>query len=405
MRIKTYIINDLILLLLVLYSFVFGGFLQFFIGFSPTILSFLISMVLFLFIIIKRKHSFNRNNLWFILITVLMMAYTFVVSLINMQGIIKPSIYSLFFIIPLMIYSLFNNRKGMQLYSISQLKRALLFVAVFQLPILLIQLYGYEFFMQFNNSGQTMRDVDFQFGTFFLKNDHALGFFLIANILYVWSYPVLKNSWQKIMVTIILLINLLLTNSKVGVLFGALALFYIFVNNRKYLLAFFLRLKYLLLFLILTCCLALVYFEFNFYLDLKAKYNYELSLKWYELGVAAREHIVVVILKEGLLFFGNGAYSYFDITRGEFNNMFRHFSQYIWFYYDLGLVGLSLIMVFFYRMHKLFKQNQSSYSNFMILGVVLYSYFTIVTFDISFVLIYFLYKYSDDKKSNIHSLS
>lgn len=405
MRLKLYVINDLLLILLTLYSFVFGGFLQFFIGVSPTITSFLICTILSLFIIIKRKHSFNKDSLLFILLIFLLMIYTFIVSIANNQGIVKPSIYCLFFIIPLVIYSLFNNRRGAQLFRIKQLKQILLFVAVLQLPILLIQLYGYNYFMQFNNSGQTLRYVDFQFGSFFLKNDHALGYFLIANILYVWSGQVLKVIWQKILVTIILITCLLLTNSKVSLLLGALALLYLFAKNIKYLWLLFVRTKYLILAGFIIFCLLIVYFEPNFYYDLKEKFNYDFALKVYELGRASREHIIVVILKEDFLYFGNGAYSYFNIVLGIFNKSFRHFSQYIWFYYDLGMVGLFLLLLYYYSLGNLLKQNKSSYSSFMILGLVLYSYFTIVTFDVSFVLIYFLYKYTDDQKSSIYSIS
>jgi len=405
MKWKLYILNDILLLFLVLYSFVFGGFLQFFIGVSPTITSFLICGILLGFFIVKRKHKVNKNNLLFAAIIFVLIIYTFSLSIINNLEIVQPAIYSLFFIIPFSIYSLFNNRGKYKLYSINQLKQFLLLLAILQLPILIFQYYGYGFLMQFNNSGQLVRDVDFQFGSFFLKNDHALGYFLIANILYVWTYPVIKNLWQQISITIVLVISLLLANSKVSAYLGVLAFVYLLIKHKKYLLALLSKSKFVIFLIIVLLIGLVVYFEPRFYVVLKGKFNYVDALKWYQLGLARREQIILIIVFDGILYFGNGAYSYFDIIKGDFNKTFKHFSQYIWFYYDLGVVGLSLVLAFFYRMHKLFEQNKSSFSNFMIFGLILYSYFTIVTFDVSFVLIYFLYNYSDDEKHSVHSIS
>ncbi|MCF6222604.1 MAG: hypothetical protein L3J34_02630 [Flavobacteriaceae bacterium] len=388
-------IIQLYLVLFILYSFIIGGFIQYFLGFSNTILTFFGVYSFLLLYLFHSKLKVKKIGFDYFLLIVIMIVYTFIISIINRESIIKPILYSLFFLIPLVIYYLINNSKPF-LKSL-KIKKILLYIAILQLPILLIQNYFYDFLIELNNSSQQIAQVDFTFGSFFLKNDHALGFFLVVNILYIWTYPILKNKNQRNIVTLILILNLLLSNSNTSILylFGAISIL-IFIKRKSILDISIKKVFYLLMFLSIMYFLV-VLFEPKFYLDLQNKLSnsldYRSALKWYKDGIARREQIIVVLLKDGLNYFGHGAYTYFDLLKGDFKGVFRHFSQLIWLYYDLGLVGLSLFFIFIYKTNKLFMKNSSAYSLYLTLGLLLYSFFTIVTFDISFMLTYFIYRY------------
>jgi len=389
------IIIQFYLALFILYSFLIGGFLQFFLGFSNTVLTFFGVYSFLLLYLFHSKLKVKKIGFDYSFLIVIMVVYTFIISIINRESIIKPILYSLFFLLPLSIYYLTNNSK--YFFKSLKIKKILLYIALLQLPILLIQNYFYDFLIELNNSAQQVAQVDFTFGSFFLKNDHALGFFLVANILYIWTYPVLKNNIQRNIATLILILNLLLSNSNTSILylFGAISIL-IFIKRKSILDISIKKIFYLLIFLSIVYFLV-VLFEPKFYLDLQNKLSnsldYRSALKWYKDGIARREQIIVVLLKDGLNYFGHGAYTYFGLLKGEFNGVFRHFSQLIWLYYDLGLVGLSMFFIFIYKTNKLIVKSSSSYSLYLTLGLLLYSFFTIVTFDISFMLTYFIYRY------------
>ena len=409
MKLKLHFIYDVVLFGLILYAFVFGGFLQFVIGFSPTIFSFFITFSVLFLLLIYGKIRVDKRGFYFILITSTLVFYTFYISFFHNNDLIRPTIYSLFFLTPFMVYVLIENTNDPKRYGIQRIKKLLLILAICQFPILVVQKYFYHTIMSFNHSGQLIRDVDFMFGTFLVKNDHALGFFIIANILFVWTNSIMKNLLQQLFVTFILVLNVLFTNSKISILVAGLALCYVLILNRKTLIYLIFKFRYVLYFCLFSFLFMIWYFEPSFYFSFKEflakKINYETSLKYFKLGLAPREQILVVMFRDGISIFGEGAYTYFDIINGKFEKTYRHFSQLIWFYHDLGIVGLGLLGIYIYRISKLFKHNKSRVSNFLLIGLILYSYFTIVTFDISFVLIYFLYTYTDDKSVSIHPIS
>ena len=409
MKFKLYFIYDVLLFGLVLYAFVFGGFFQFFIGLPPTPFSIIITFFILLLLLINRKILLDKQGFYFALITLILVVYTFSISFFRGVNLFKPIIYCFFYLIPFMVYVLFKirlNNKGVNLYRI---KKLLLILAICQFPILLIQKFLYPFIISFNHSGQSIRDIDFMFGSFLVKNDHALGFFLIVNILFVCTTQIMKNVWQQIIIVFILFLNISLTNSKISMLLGLIALIYVLVINRKPLYYLFLKFKYTLYFCILSTIFMVWYFEPQFYIEIRdflsAKNSYEKSLKYFQLGLAPREQILVVMFNDGISIFGEGAYTYFNLLKGSFEKTYRHFSQLIWFYHDLGIIGLLLLSFFFNRIGKLFNDNKSKFSSFLLIGLMIYSYFTIVTFDISFILIYFLYTCTDDKSSSIHTIS
>src|SRR5690606_544710 len=92
----------------------------------------------------------------------------------------------LYFVFPLVPLGVFLAVDGLIKVGINVKKLSSLFFKVLiliQLPIILIQKYGYDFLIKFNNSNQFIGDYDFMFGTFFIKADHSLGFFLLIYLL------------------------------------------------------------------------------------------------------------------------------------------------------------------------------------------------------------------------------
>ena len=401
MKLNIKVIIELYLIVFIIYSFFLGGMLQFFFGFSNTIITFFSVFSFLIFLFLSTNTKINKIKFEYTLIIILLVVYAFIVSLINKETLIKPILYSLFFLVPLVIYYMVQyGSNEISFLKTNKLKRILLFVAIFQLPILLIQKYFYSFLIKLNLSSQYIAHVDFTFGSFFLKNDHALGFFLVANLLYIWSYPILKNKNQRNIVTLILLINLLLSNSNTSILYLFGAFIILIFKNRESITRIPLKKFFFLSILVTIIYLFVDYFEPKFYLDLQnrlsSSLNYKSALKWYEKGLARREQIVVVLLENDLDFIGHGAYAYFDIIKGKFTGTFRHFSQLIWLYYDLGLIGLTLFLIFIFKTNNLLKQNKTYFSWYLTFGLLLFSFFSIVTFDINFMLTYFIYKYRNE---------
>lgn len=399
MKINLRIVNDFYAVIFIAYSFLFGGFLQYFIGVSNTITTFFFSCSFLAWYLLKSQGKIRKEYFGITIASLVIVLYIFLISIINGQGVIRPIIYSQFYFIPLALLLLFYSKddQTFRYLKLKRIKKFLFFLALFQLPILLIQRDFFDFLIKFNASGQSLDFVDFQFGTFPLKNDHSLGFFLVVNLLYIWSYDVLKNKLQLIITSLVLIINLLLTNSNISILFAIFAIIFLILKKKNEIQIRISFKKVLITFIILIILFfALEYFEPKFYHDLKNKLSHKLELndaiRWYKEGLARREQIVLIFLSEGVTFTGNGAYAYFDILSGQFNKTFRHFSQLIWSYYDLGLIGLTMFLLYVRSLGRLLAERRATYNLCLTVGLLAYSFFTIATFDLSLMLTYFIYK-------------
>ena len=403
MKINLRIINDLYMIVFIIYYFVLSGFLSFFLGVSNTIISLFFSFSFVFWYLIKPNRIIRKEILNFGQITVFIIIYIFFTSFINKQGIIRPIIYSQFYLIPLILLFLIyeNYNLTFRFLTLKKVKNWMLLLALLQLPILLIQNNFFDVLIGFNFSGQKIYSVDFEFGSFPLKNDHALGFFLVVNLLYIWSNKVLKNKLQLLLASIVLLVNLLLTNSNVSILFAAIAIAFLVLKKRNEIKIKISFKKILIILISLFFIIVLMeYTELKFYSDFKNKFSHKLdirtSLKWFKKGFARREQIILVLLNDNITYLGHGAYAYFDILAGKFNRTFRHFSQLIWSYYDLGVIGLLAFFYYIKSLIKLFKHKRTSFNICLTIAIIMYSFFTIPTFDYSFMLTYFIYMLKDE---------
>lgn len=339
-------------LIIVVSCFLIGGFSQFFLGIPNTVFSYGIVALLFIFygiyVLIKKKVFYDRTILILILLGV-----TIVFSaIINFSSPAKILVYLIFVLLPLGSYLFFKVNSKERFLSQVFISKIFLFIACLQLPIILIQKVGYDFFIDFNMSNQEVADVDFMFGTFFLKADHALGFFLLFNIINILRYNRDKiiTRFPKILF-LYLSLTILIAESNVTKLILLLLVFYTIYKSfpKKIRVIGFLFILFALPIGFYVAIKNIPAFEREVYF-IQEEYNVRKSYSNFKRGIAKRPQVVIVYARvEPVKLFGNGPYSYFNVLTGEFTKT-RHFSQLIWAYADLGLIGLLLVSVLLFNL-------------------------------------------------------
>lgn len=305
-------------------------------------------------------------------------------SLVNNTKVLKTIIYFIFILIPLGAYLFFKVNQKENYVSQTSISRIYLFISLIQLPIILLQRYGaYDILIGFNRSSQSIASFDFMFGSFFLKADHALGFFLIFNIINLIENNKNKNitKYGALVITY-LSITILLTESNISKLILILLFLYIsYVKFPK-------RIKILSIFFMMT----ISYIAFNSFKNIKAfdreiyfikkEYNQKKSLGNFKRGIAKRPQVVITYLTSlPVKYLGEGPYSYFNVLTGKFT-LTEHFSQIIWTYADLGIFGLILFLLILYNL--VLNLGLDPSMNFLVFSIVLvYSFMTNIFSDLA----------------------
>ena len=82
----------------------------------------------------------------------------------NKTDLFKTLLYFIFPLTPLGVFYLYRifQKRGLDIENF--VNSFFKLVAIIQLPIILIQKYGYNFLIQFNNSNQRINDYDSMFG-------------------------------------------------------------------------------------------------------------------------------------------------------------------------------------------------------------------------------------------------
>lgn len=392
------LIYQLTFYLVIGFTFIFGGALQFLLGLSNTILTISINLLFilfcFIYIFLKKKVLVNKVVFSFLLYVGLI----FLSAIINGTSFLKSLIYLNFAILPLSIfYFFFINQKENYLTKRS-LNKTLLFIAFIQLPVLLIQRNFYEVLIEFNNNDQGIASVDFLFGTFFLKSDHSLGFFLlliVINLIFNINQN-FKFINYRFLIAIYLSLTVMLSESNISkaLLIGTWAVFFLISIYKKIPKSIFTRKFFIGVSIIFLSILAynaknLDYITSRLGGTIEKNFTVEKSLKFYEEGSAKRLQILVVAINSlDLKIIGDGPYSYFDITTGKFKNTI-HFSQIIWTYFDLGILGLLLIFIYLYNLLKMTLRDNKLLVFFLYPILLIYSFYTTIFMDLA-ILISFL---------------
>ena len=328
-------------IVLILSVYFVGGGIQYFFGIPSTLYSMLVLGLVYLIAtltILVRNGKVTKSNI--ILISLL---YVF---LIIWSGMVKKII--LYFVFPLVPLGVFLAIDGLLKVGINVKKLSSLFFKVLiliQLPIILIQKYGYDFLIKFNNSNQSIGDYDFMFGSFFIKADHSLGFFLLIYLLAIIFQYRRGGAKQmpRFLIGYICVTILLLESNLTKLLFFIVLTYYgvIWANKRiRYsgIIAIF-----IVGYVMSNLALSVPKIQTELYF-LKNKYTVSESVKATERGYAKRPQIVISYIQDSLKIIGEGPYDYFNLLTGEFKKSLN-FSQLIWTYNDLGIIGVMVIML------------------------------------------------------------
>lgn len=376
---------------LMLLIFLLGGWSQFFLGIPVTLYAFcmvfLVFILVFADIILRKKLIFT--NLFFL--TLIYLLYILLVSVLRGTKVINIVFYTLFALAPMGVFYLLRVfEKRNIVLPIDRLVKWLIYL---QLPILLIQKYGYYILIKFKGSSQIVAKVDFMFGTFFLKADHALGFFLMMYLLAIFI-KIRKRALEKIpwfiifyCITIIFLIESNLTKIILLTVLLYYAALYLYKKLSIFSLLFAAALSLGVLNIAIKTIPALQWEVYH----IQNLYTPEISHIAVERGHAKRPQVIIdQLYNYPFKFIGNGPYDYFDLSKSAFKNTI-HFSQLIWTYNDLGIIGIILVFLITYFIVKKLELNRES---FFITFVVLTLYLFMTTFynDVAIMLTLFLLK-------------
>lgn len=376
----------LLILFVITIVYLFSGFFQFFIGIPNTLYTLIVTIIIYLIIafdiLIRKKLIINNSILVFIGLGL----FIVISGIVNGSHLLKILLYLNFSYLPLSLIYLTEICKSRKLSIKKWVSYFFHFIVLIQLPIIIIQKYGYYFLISLSNANQDIAKVDFTFGSFPLKADHALGFFLILYLLNLFfklrsgelrRFPyfmfiyigvtifVMESNLTKLIFILILTYYLSLwIFSKINIFGFSIIILIVFISYNLAMSSYAIR---------------------NHVYILTNSYNDEYVLKAVERGYAKRPHIVLYQLNhEKFKWVGNGPYDYYNILKGEFKNTI-HFSQLIWFYNDLGLIGLIFGLLGFFMIIKNLNLNRES--KWLIIGIMLlYLFMTNVLGDISMLL-------------------
>lgn len=379
--------------LITLITFVFGGAIQFLFGISNTVLTFLIVIYCFLvyllYAILKRRIVLN----WVVLFAIAYVFLIFFTATVRHSNVIAALIYLIFPLLPLAVYlfGFVNYKEGY--ISFRKIFAIFYYIALLQLPILLIQKNFYHLLIGFNNSNQKIEWFDFMFGTFFLKSDHSLGIFILMIIaIILFKNDKVNNvaKWPKISI-LYLSITLFMTESNIS------KLFFVVLISASILGPMYQKHKNSLRFKIgaflFVAALAMTGYLIKdqkfIQKRLGGTFEKQISLKnaekFYKDGTAKRFQIVMVAASTiKTKWIGDGPYSYFDIRSGKFKKT-QHFSQLIWTYYDLGLLGIFVVLCYIICLVGHLDLDKGLPSLFFLGIFLIYSFYTTILSDISII--------------------
>lgn len=342
-------------------SFLVGGFLQYFVGLSNTGL-----MILFSFIMLFNYsiYSYKKQKMIINWVTISFIMYVLVIissSLINLSHIINTAIYLNFALLPLGVYYFLRINKKEGYITPKAFHGFILFIACIQYPILLIQKNFYDFLIAFNNSGQHVAPYDFMFGSFLFKSDHSLGCFLLFVIIgLIFNINNVKEVVKyRIIIAAYLSYSILQTESNIskGLLIMAWLIFLASLIYNKIPKSILNKKFYIVLSIVLIAVTSYNLRNLQFITKrlggtIEQNYTIEKAKYFYEEGTAKRVQIIMVAANVlDTKYLGDGPYSYFDIRTGKFSNT-HHFSQILWSYFDLGLIGLAIVFIYMFTLVK-----------------------------------------------------
>ncbi len=374
---------------LLLSVYLVGGFFQYFFGIPSTLYSLLVLGLIYFIAsltILLKNGKLAKSK-----ITVFSFFYLSLVitsAAVNDTELTKTMLYFVFPLVPLGVFLAVDglNSLGIKVKKLSSSFFKILILI--QLPIILIQRYAYDFLIKFNFSNQFIGDYDFMFGSFFIKADHSLGFFLLIYLLAtIFQYRKGEKRMPWVLIGYICVTILLLESNLTKLLFFFVLTYYGVIWANK-------KIRYSGMFAIffvgyimLNLALSVPKIQTELFF-LKNKYTVIESVKATERGYAKRPQIVVSYMQEPLKIVGEGPYDYFNLLTGLFKKS-KNFSQLIWTYNDLGIVGVAIIMLLLFASISYLGLDRES-KILITFIMIFYLFMTNVFYDIGMMLSFFV---------------
>ena len=350
----------------VLFGLIFflTGVLQF-LGISITILSYslvmIICFILISFFFIIRRITVNS----YVIINLCLLLWIIVSGIVNHTNLVIIINYFSYSIIPISVYLFIKSLK----FDSINIDFVINLLILIQLPILCVQYFIPEYVMK---KKKVISPVDRLFGSFPLSSDHFLSFFLIMNIIYI-GVKESSLTFFNYFIIVYSVICISLTNSTTSYLMLITALFYVFFIRSN------LYMKICLLFMSVILLVFLYFNIYEFLIILKKPELLDMAnTKFIADGTAGRAQTLFYVFINKLPIFGYGPSSYYNPLLGGFQfNL--NFSQLLWFFYDLGFVGVILLISLIYSF--LLSFNMSIYLRFYLFFLILVYSFSSTIFD------------------------
>lgn len=394
--------------------FLLGGFFQYFFGLSNTILTYGITAYLFL---ISGLYFFLKNRIILnsiFLYSILYITLIYFSALINGSDFLSTNIYLIFPLLPLSVFFFCYINYKECFISNTKIYSFFLTIGLIQMPIILLQLNFYDFFIQFNFSGKQIDWYDFMFGTFFIKSDHSLSIFLVFLVLIIiLNKDGFRDKLKLPILTIIYLsITVYIAESNISKAFLTILLFFSFIIPlyKKYRHTF--KFKLVVLFSLIALLFAIneikdaEFMKKRFGGTLDRQFSVEVAQKQYNLKTAKRSQILLLIFSRiEPKWIGEGPYSYFDIRTGKFNYT-KHFTQIIWSYFDLGIFGVLVVLGYLIAIIK-YLDIKKGIPKLIFFGFLLtYTFYTTIYSDIAIIFsLFIIFNKKNPNELNNYSFS
>ena len=384
--------------LVLMITFLFGGSLQLLGIISNTLLTILVSVSIVIHAIFQLFFRHRLMHLHYL--SFLSLALTIVASaILNSTNATLTILYFwLFCAIPFLTY--YFSKHQVRHLDTNALIRFLLFVAVIQLPVMILQRTFYKSIVALGS--RNIGEVDVSYGTFFLANDHALCFLVLSLFTFLLFSRTKTPFLNRHIYIFWLALTIILSNSKISVILLVIifSIFMAFRTNVKTLSAVGV-LAVIMLFTMTALPSLYDYVEEKIvYINQKVTGSqtdeYNLS-KAIEAGNAERTQILYYYLNRPIKVLGNGPYDYYDPIEKKFS-LFPNFSQVLWFYNDLGVLSL-IMMLSIYAFTFFYTTRKIDHRLIYLLMIIVYSYFANTLSDLAFNLIYFVFIFIESQNS------
>jgi hypothetical protein len=330
------------------------------------------------FLLTKAKHVLYTPYFLLVLLIV-------VVSVVRGSSSMDVLSYIILFVgTPFFTYFLIMNNFKRQ--TIENIYNLLVFIGVIQLPLILFQRLFATAILSV--SAKTMIALDIGCGSFFLANDHGLCFYMLSLITFLLFDERNRNRKYKVFLLIWFSVTVVMTSSDVSTgLLCLIWLVYVLVKQIKW------SVLYAIMIVVLYIGLATVFptIQDSLLTSFTKADTYLLSADFNEINTtsaANRFDIIAYYLMENFKWIGNGPFDYWNPRTGF--NHFINFSQYIWFYNDLGIIAVLLIPYLFYKIMR--TAPCLSLDKYILFGMItVYSLFTNTLSDLAFMFTYSLF--------------